>query len=76
MQIDGPIPVDGDSRCHINIPAWDMQPEWEEYRVRPVAPARVFAGDEPPTFEQTVFLRFSDVMQARSVLGISIELEE
>lgn len=82
IQIDGPFPVpatfdqDGapltfHTSCHVNIAAWDMRAEWEPYRVTPEQPARVFAGDEAPTFEQTVFLRFADEAEMLRVLGMS-----
>lgn len=71
-QIDGPFEVPGADGCHVNLPAWDMRPEWESYRVHPETPERVFAGDAPP-FEQTVFLRFADEAEMRSILDLAPE---
>jgi hypothetical protein len=78
-QIDGPIlspTFDGEGNwtgfkpgCRVNIAPWDMQPEWESYRVWPVTPLRVFAGDEPP-YPQTVFLLFADDAEMVDVLGV------
>lgn len=82
--IDGPIPIPLTfdeagvpltylPGCRVNIAAWDMQPEWEPHRVEPPHPARVFAGDQAPTFEQTVFLWFQDEDQMRLILGVDEE---
>ena len=80
ITIDGPFPVpatfdeDGvpltfKDGCHVNIAAWDMREEWEAYRRFPDNPARVFAGDEGPEYEQTVFLKFANEDEMRAVLG-------
>lgn len=48
---------------HVNLPASEMRPEWEPYRVEPATPSRVFWGTV------TAFLRFADEAAARAVLG-------
>ncbi len=76
--IDGPVPipilsepdaegmqtllgyVDG---YHLNVAPSVYTPELEPYRATPRNPRRVFAGAE------TVFLRFADEAEARSLLG-------
>jgi hypothetical protein len=61
--LDGPIPVTDAAGYHFNIAPQVMTPELELYRVTPTSPERVFAGAE------TVFLKFADEAEARSVLG-------
>jgi hypothetical protein len=48
---------------HVNIAPQVYTAELEQYAVTPTLPRRVFAGAE------TVFLRFADEAEARSVLG-------
>jgi hypothetical protein len=48
---------------HVNIAPQVYTAEMEPYLMTPTVPRRVFAGAE------TVFLRFADEAEARSVLG-------
>jgi hypothetical protein len=61
--IDGPIPIFDVTGYHLNIAPQVYTAELEQYAVTPTVPRRVFAGAE------TVFLRFADEAEARSVLG-------
>lgn len=60
--IDGPVTIDGDPGYHLNI-APEIAAGLDAWRVYPTTPQQVFAGAE------TVFLRFADEAEARSVLG-------
>ncbi len=81
--IDGPVPIaiygepatdDEGHTCrpitgyvdgyHLNVAPEVYTPELEPYRTTPRQPRRVFAGAE------TVFLRFNDEAEARSLLGV------
>ena len=56
-----PEPLDG---WHANVPARDMTPALEAYRVTPAHPRNVYAGD----IEGTAFLRFDDEAEGVAAL--------
>lgn len=53
---------------HVNIAEEAMTEALEPYRVAPVLPVRIFAGDEPP-WPMTAFLRFADEDEAVELLA-------
>lgn len=76
--LDGPItvpaardaegnPTSWRPEYHLNAPRnlFEARPELAAYEVSPAEPCRIYACDLPAT----VFLRFADEAQARSVLG-------
>lgn len=67
--IDGPVHVPDVTGYHLNV-APEIAAGLDAWRVYPTTPQQVFAGAE------TVFLRFADEAEARSVLsGYWIEPE-
>ena len=61
--IDGPIPVEGDNRYHLNVAPSLLTHETAPFGISPKTPDRTFAGAE------TVFLRFVSEAKARQVLA-------
>jgi hypothetical protein len=61
--IDGPVHVPDVFGYHLNIAPSVYTDALEPYVMTPSLPRRVFAGAE------TVFLKFADEAEARSVLG-------
>ena len=60
--IDGPIPINGVTGYHLNV-APEIAAGLDTWRIEPTSPERVFAGAE------TVFLKFADEAEARSMLA-------